>query len=312
MAWATFVTFFPTFAQDEHGLSLITVGLLFSAFPIGGTIGSLTVGPLSNWVRRRKPFIFTQGFIMPVLYLTILSMGPDNPLISWLPDSFLSSDSWTLALIPFLVIQGMMTSSVVPMIMTVPFDMQFRPREVAVAVGLIRTITPSRLHHRPGASRRASGGNRLARNGAVHRAARLGHSRPDRHTPPGITPLTKNSLGHASSFPRKRESRNHSPLWRGLGRGCPARPELVEGQGVPRRNAAREFHYSSTPIANLSYSAAIAATAATAPSTPESDAPQTQPAQPRRPHCRVPSRSTPARTGTNTPGACSGPHTRSA
>ena len=35
-----------------------------------------------------------------------------------------------------------MTSSVVPMIMTVPFDMQFRPREVAVAVGLIRTITP--------------------------------------------------------------------------------------------------------------------------------------------------------------------------
>ena len=142
MAWATFVTFFPTFAQDEHGLSLITVGLLFSAFPIGGTIGSLSVGPLSNWIRRRKPFIFTQGFIMPVLYLTILSMGPDNPLISWLPGDFLASDSWTLALLPFLVMQGIMTSSVVPMIMTVPFDMQFRPREVAVAVGLIRTITP--------------------------------------------------------------------------------------------------------------------------------------------------------------------------
>ncbi len=142
MAWATFVSFFPTFAQEEHGLSLITVGLLFSAFPIGGTIGSLSVGPLSNWVRRRKPFIFTQGFIMPVLYVTILSLGPANPLLSWLPESFLSSDSWTLALLPFLVIQGMMTSSVVPMIMTVPFDMQFRPREVAVAVGLIRTITP--------------------------------------------------------------------------------------------------------------------------------------------------------------------------
>lgn len=142
MAWATFVTFFPTFAQEEHGLSLITVGLLFSAFPIGGTIGSLSVGPLSNFFRRRKPFIFVQGFIMPVLYLTILSLGPDNPLLSWLPDSFLSSNSWTLALLPFLVIQGMMTSSVVPMIMTVPFDMQFRPREVAVAVGLIRTITP--------------------------------------------------------------------------------------------------------------------------------------------------------------------------
>ena len=79
---------------------------------------------------------------MPVLYLTILSLGPDNPLLGWLPESFLAGDSWTLALLPFLVIQGMMTSSVVPMIMTVPFDMQFRPREVAVAVGLIRTITP--------------------------------------------------------------------------------------------------------------------------------------------------------------------------
>ena len=123
MAWATFVTFFPTFALEEHGLSLITVGLLFSAFPIGGTIGSLLVGPLSNWARRRKPFIFVQGFIMPVMYLTIMSLAPGY----WLP---------------FLVIQGVMTSSVVPIVMTIPYDMQFRPREVAVAIGLIRTITP--------------------------------------------------------------------------------------------------------------------------------------------------------------------------
>ena len=45
MAWASFITFFPTFALEKHGLSLVQVGVIFSAFPIGATIGSLTVGP---------------------------------------------------------------------------------------------------------------------------------------------------------------------------------------------------------------------------------------------------------------------------
>ncbi len=123
IAWASFITFFPTFALETHGLSLIAVGVIFSAFPIGGTIGSLTVGLLSNLARRRKPFIFLPGFVMPILYLTIMNLPPG----AWLP---------------FLIALGIMTTSVVPMVLTVPYDMQLRPREVAVAVGLVRTITP--------------------------------------------------------------------------------------------------------------------------------------------------------------------------
>ena len=81
MAWASFITFFPTFALDKHGLSLVQIGVIFSAFPIGATIGSLTVGLLSNMARRRKPFIFLPGFVMPVLYVTIMSLGPDSPAL---------------------------------------------------------------------------------------------------------------------------------------------------------------------------------------------------------------------------------------
>ncbi len=142
MAWASFITFFPTFALDKHGLSLVQIGVIFSAFPIGATIGSLTVGLLSNMARRRKPFIFLPGFVMPVLYVTIMSLGPDSPLLSWLPSSILSTDSWALGLLPFLIMLGIMTASVVPIVLTVPYDMQLMPREVAVAVGLVRTITP--------------------------------------------------------------------------------------------------------------------------------------------------------------------------
>lgn len=123
LAWASFITFFPTFGVEERGMSLVAVGVVFSAFPIGGTIGALTVAYLSNKARRRKPFIFGPGFVMPVLYVTILFITPG----AWLP---------------FLIALGIMTTSVVPIVLTFPFDLQLRPREVAVAVGLVRTITP--------------------------------------------------------------------------------------------------------------------------------------------------------------------------
>ena len=123
MAWASFITFFPTFGVEERGMSLVAVGIIFAAFPVGGTIGALTVAYLSNRARRRKPFIFVPGFIMPVLYVTIMLITPG----AWLP---------------FLIALGIMTTSVVPIVLTFPYDLQLRPREVAVAVGLVRTITP--------------------------------------------------------------------------------------------------------------------------------------------------------------------------
>ena len=123
IAWASFITFFPTYGVEERGMSLVAVGTLFATFPIGATIGSLSVGYLSNRVGRRKPFIFVPGFIMPVLYLAVLNVSP----VAWPP---------------LLIALGFMTTSVVPIVLTFPYDLGLRPREVAVAIGLVRTITP--------------------------------------------------------------------------------------------------------------------------------------------------------------------------
>ena len=123
IAWASFITFFPTFGVDDRGLTLAEVGRAFLFFSIGATIGSFSAGYISNRIGRRKPMIFIPGFIMPIGYIAVLTVTPA---------------AWA----PLLVILGFATSVVVPMVLTFPFDLGLAPREVAVAVGLIRTITP--------------------------------------------------------------------------------------------------------------------------------------------------------------------------
>jgi cyanate permease len=123
IAWASFLTFFPTYGVEVHGLTLVAVGSLFVVFPIGGVIGAFSAGYLSNLARRRKPFIFLPGFLMPVLYLGVLTVSPSG---------------W----IPLLIALGFTSSIVVPIVLTFPYDLGLSPREVAVAVGLVRTITP--------------------------------------------------------------------------------------------------------------------------------------------------------------------------
>ena len=123
LAWASFITFFPTFGVEEQGLTLGEVGRTFVFFSVGATVGSFSAGYLSNRIGRRKPLIFIPGFVMPVGYLAILATPP----IAWAP---------------LLVVVGFMTAVVVPMVLTFPFDLELAPREVAVGVGLVRTVTP--------------------------------------------------------------------------------------------------------------------------------------------------------------------------
>ncbi len=123
IAWASFITFFPTFGVEYRDLTLGEVGRIFVFFSVGAMIGSFSAGYLSNRIGRRKPLIFIPGFVMPVVYLGILSTTP----IAWAP---------------LLLVLGFMTSIVVPMVLTFPFDLGLAPREVAIGVGLVRTVTP--------------------------------------------------------------------------------------------------------------------------------------------------------------------------
>ncbi len=123
-AFASFTTFFPTYALDRLGLSLTKVGLLMGLFPIGAIVGALVAGPLSQLVGRRKPFIWVPGLLLPITYLALLQT--DNLAL--------------LAL--FLLASGALAMAVAPVLTTVVLDMGLAPREVAVAVGLNRTLFP--------------------------------------------------------------------------------------------------------------------------------------------------------------------------
>lgn len=124
ICFGSFLTFYPTYAIDNLGISLETAGLLMSAFPIGGIVGTLSSGPLSQWAGRRKPFIWVPGIILPASYILLL-LAPNLPVA-------------TLCLFT----AGLSAMAVPPVLFTIPMDMRLAHREVAVAQGLMRTLFP--------------------------------------------------------------------------------------------------------------------------------------------------------------------------
>jgi MFS family permease len=124
VVFASFMTFYPTYAIDHLNISLTTVGLLMAAFPVGGILGSLIAGPLSQLTGRRKPFVWVSGLFLPGLYFGMLLV-----------------DSVPLAML-LLLGAGFFAMMVPPILATIPLDMRLAPREVAVALGLIRTLFP--------------------------------------------------------------------------------------------------------------------------------------------------------------------------
>ena len=124
VAFASFMTFFPTYAKDRLDISLTTVGLLMASFPLGAMVGSLASGPLSELIGRRKPFVWVPGLILPIMYYTMLRVD-SLPLMAVL-----------------LMVAGVCAMMVPPILSTIPLDMGLAPREVAVALGLTRTLFP--------------------------------------------------------------------------------------------------------------------------------------------------------------------------
>ena len=124
VTFASFMTFYPTYAIDHLKISLTTVGLLMAAFPVGGILGSLSSGALSELIGRRKPFIWVPGLFLPALYFALLL-----------------ADSVPLAML-LLLGTGIFAMVVPPILSTIPLDMRLAPREVAVAMGLMRTLFP--------------------------------------------------------------------------------------------------------------------------------------------------------------------------
>lgn len=124
LAFASFVTFYPAYAQERLGVSLTSIGLVMGLFPVGSIIGSLVFGPLSQLTGRRKPFIWVSGLVLPGVYL----------LLVW-------TDSLPVAAL-LLLAAGMFANGVAPIIFTIPLDLKLSTREVVVAQGWIRTVFP--------------------------------------------------------------------------------------------------------------------------------------------------------------------------
>jgi predicted MFS family arabinose efflux permease len=123
-AFASFISLFPTYAMERLGLSLTTVGLMMALFPVGAVLGSLSAGPLSQAIGRRKPFVWGPGLFLPVMYSALL----------W-------ADSAPLSML-LLLAAGFFAMAPPPILATIPFDLKLAPREVAVALGLTRTLFP--------------------------------------------------------------------------------------------------------------------------------------------------------------------------
>ena len=124
LAWGSVMTFWPTLALEKLGLSLTGVGALMTLFPAGGIAASFLAGPLSNLMGRRKPFLWVPGILLPPIYIAL----------------FLTESPVVAAML--LPVAGWNAMIWVPIIRTIPFDLQLSPRETAVATGLGMTVLP--------------------------------------------------------------------------------------------------------------------------------------------------------------------------
>jgi len=122
--FASFITFYPSYSMEHLNISVSKAGLLMSAFPLGGMLGSIFGGVVSQKIGRRKPIIWISGIILPLLYITLLNL----------------SDMYS-SMVALLFI-GAVAMSFPPILFTIPLDMKLSPREVAVAGGLNRTLFP--------------------------------------------------------------------------------------------------------------------------------------------------------------------------
>lgn len=124
VVFASFISFFPTYAIDHLGISLTAIGMMMGVFPVGGLIGTLVAGPMSQAIGRRKPIIWMAGILLPLIYTALLHVD------------------YSPTMLLLFLIAGAVSTAVFPVLFTIPFDMKLSPREVSVAFGLMRTLFP--------------------------------------------------------------------------------------------------------------------------------------------------------------------------
>ncbi len=124
LAWGALMTFWPTLALDNLGLSLKGVGALMMLFPAGGIAASFLAGPLSDLAGRRKPFLWVPGLLLPPIYIALYTT--EIAVVAGI----------------LLLVAGWNAMIWVPIIRIIPFDLHLSPRETAVATGLGMTVLP--------------------------------------------------------------------------------------------------------------------------------------------------------------------------
>ncbi|MBI2847655.1 MAG: MFS transporter [Chloroflexi bacterium] len=123
VAYMSFQLFLPTFLLEQRGIPLTTVGFIVSLLPIGGTCGSLASGFISDKIGLRKPAIWPQGFVLPLLFFTAVSPVP----------------IWILPVLMFIL--GFVAWSSFAVMRIIPFELPgMKPSEVAVGQSVFQMM----------------------------------------------------------------------------------------------------------------------------------------------------------------------------
>jgi len=118
------MTFWPTYALDALALPLTFVAALMILFPLGGIAASFLAGPLSDRIHQRRILIWAPGLLLPPIYVALFTVT--SPVLSGI----------------LLLLAGWNAMVWVPIVRTIPFDMNLAPRETVVVIALSMTLVP--------------------------------------------------------------------------------------------------------------------------------------------------------------------------
>ena len=122
IAYVALLTFWPTYAIEEKGLSLTACGQILSMTSVGAMIASFAGGIISDKIGLRRPQLFFTSFLLPAACFAMLQF--DSPGI--------------LTVIASIVGFGAFSS--MPVLLASPFELGLKPQEIAVSIGVLLTI----------------------------------------------------------------------------------------------------------------------------------------------------------------------------
>lgn len=127
MTWATFLTFWPAFAEDDLGLSEGNISLVFGFGALAIVPGSLAASWILDRAGGRRRLLVVATMLQVPVFALLLTTG--NPLL----------------LTVLAVAQGL-SWFYFPILLTVPFDMKgVDQRDVAVATAVFITVNSGAL-----------------------------------------------------------------------------------------------------------------------------------------------------------------------